>query len=466
MAPKPQRKLPNDSARNVAVNALLAFDQHQHYIQKSLESILAKNKLDQRDRSFATELAIGTCRRLITLDHIIAYHTTRPTRRIAPAILQILRLGLYQLIYLTGTPEFALVDQAVRQAATVSGNRAGGFVNALLRSVQRDISARGSTTDTPPASTTLCLDEHHACRLKTAIFPDPDSDPPAYWAATLAHPLWLVQRWLKQHDLQTVIAICHTNNARPPLTLRPNTLRCTPDELLACLAQHDFGATSSGPVLQLTAPADPKKLPRFDQGLFTVQDATAAAVAPILDPSPGDHVLDLCAAPGGKTTHLAELTSDSARIIACDVSDQKLDLIRQNCRRLGIKSVQPCLAKSLGDIIGRSGPFDAVLVDAPCSNTGVMARRPEVRHLLTPHAIDALAARQMKLLQQAANALKPTGKLLYSTCSIDPAENEQLVQRFLANHPNFSLSHQKLTLPRSGSSWHDGGYTALLQRRA
>ena len=461
MVAKNQNYLPNDSARNVAVNALLAFHQSQTYIQDSLADAFTEEFLDQRDRRLATELALGACRRLITLDHLIAHHSSRPLKRIEPAVLQIIRVGLYQLIYLTGAPPFAAVDQAVRQANAISPNRPGGFVNALLRSVQRDI-LDPAATDTSATAATCYLDEDHAFRFKTNVFPDPTDEPTAYWALALSHPLWLIKRWLKRHNRQTVLNICHTNNARPPLTLRANSLRCTGDQLIRQLHTAGHPATRYDDLVQLDGRADPRRLPGFHEGLFTVQDATAAAVAPALEVGPGDRILDLCAAPGGKATHLAELTADRATIVACDVSRAKLDLINQNIRRLGLQSIQTCLADELPNIIGRDGLFDAVLVDAPCSNTGVMARRCEVRHLLTIDAFETLAANQLQLLGQAAAAVKPRGKILYSTCSIEPSENEDLIQKFLASNNGFILTDQNLALPCRHRPWRDGGYTASI----
>lgn len=202
------------------------------------------------------------------------------------------------------------------------------------------------------------------------------------------------------------------------------------------------------------------------------------SVAPLLGPQPGERVLDLCAAPGGKTTHLAELMDDRGSIVACDISGEKLTLIEQNCRRLGITIVETCLADDLDNLIERDGGFDCVLVDTPCSNTGVLARRVEVRHWLKPAGLRELARKQMELLKKAVRAARDNVKILYSTCSIDMLENESLIQDFLQENPSFHLIEEKLTLPRSFGptcntdqksdediDYHDGGYVALLVER-
>lgn len=473
--------LNNDSSRDVAVNCLLAFEREQCRIQDTLDNIFKTENLDTRMKRQATELAYGTCRHIITLDHIIAKNSNRTLRKIHPVIMQILRVGLYQLIYLQGTPDFAVVDQAVSQAKKSQLRGTDSFVNALLRSVQRDMDGVFTAdTDVPPRNA-LWLNNKELCRFKSLLLPDPKKNLIKYYSLAFAHPPWLIERWLRQFDAPTVRAICLANNSRPLLTLRVNTLRCTSKELQQLFTQADIKAVFHDPAAQLLQPAAPRLLPGFAEGFFYVQDMTAMSVAPVLAVAPGQNVLDLCAAPGGKTTHLAQLMTNNGTIVACDISKKKLDKVEQNCQRLGINIVTTCLAEQLDSLIAEKGLFDTALADVPCSNTGVLARRVEARHLLNPAAIRELTNIQYLLLERAVRAVKPGGKVLYSTCSIEPRENELLIQKFLQKNDSPKLLYEKLTLPGQSTStentfnqpdqssdspvptWHDGGFVALLE---
>jgi len=489
MALKKQSTLNNNNARNIAANSLLAFQQRQQRIQESLNDIFSSGELDSRDRRLGHELACGVCRCLITLDHLISKHSNRGIREIDPILLQILRVGLYQLVYLERTPDFAAVHQAVEQARETGIRGGETFVNAVLRSIQRDMEGPLTSDSATRPRATLWRDEQYACQFKSDFLPDPSKRPAKYYSLGFGHPLWLIERWLKQFDQETVRAICLADNSHPALTLRVNRLRCTDAQMLERLTKAGIRAKTNGPAIQLLQPAVPGQLPGYQEGLFFVQDVTAMSATPMLEPLAGQRILDLCAAPGGKTTHLAELMDNNGTIVACDVSSEKLALIEENCRRLGITIVQTCRADELHNLMGRDGPFDAVLVDAPCSNTGVLARRVEVRHLLKPAAIVRLARQQSELLKTAVRAIRPNGKILYSTCSIDTLENESLIQKFLEENSSLGLSGQKLTLPHARTrscehaptsdrnrptdqagdhsaeaDYRDGGYIALLQQ--
>jgi len=465
----------------MAVNALLAFDHDHQIIQASLDVIFNTHRPETRQKNLAGELAYGACRQMITLDYLIKKHSHRNMRHIDPVVRQILRIGLYQMIYLSGTPDFAAVNEAVDQAKKCSGRGADKFVNALLRSVQRDIEGPINQTDQNRLRAILWLDQHTGCQFKSDFLPDPAKNPDKFFSLAYAHPLWLIERWRKRYDQEKVRNLCLTHNARPPLTLRINSLQVRPAEYAEKLARANIRAITKDQAIQLIDRTSPEQLPGYNQGWFTVQDVTAMKAVNILNPHPGDNVLDLCAAPGGKTTQLAESMNNTGHIVACDVNDQKLARIRENCRRLGISIVQTNLAQDLPAGDDQTGLFDAVLVDAPCSNTGVMARRAEVRHRLKPIHLNRLADLQIQLLNQAANLVRKGGRILYSTCSIEPAENELLVQKFLQSNDSFKLVSEKIYFPEIQKIseydapaslsdpqkphyqlWQDGGYTALL----
>lgn len=479
--------LPWDNARNIAVNSLLLFKQTRQNIQETLDRCFRERGLDLRERHLASELAYGSCRHLITLDFLIKQHSNRRFRKIDKRILQILRVGLYQMLYLSRTPDFAAVHTAVAQAKGYGTQGGGRFVNAVLRRVQREIKGPTMAGAGKRARATLWYDEHCGIEFKSEFLPDPHQQKAKYYSIAYGHPLWLVARWLKRYEEATLRSILLADNARPRLCLRVNRLRCDPVKLSRRLreAGHENQIWQAAIILRQSAL--PEQLPGYKEGCFFVQDLTAMSVAPQAGVQAGERVLDLCAAPGGKTTHLAECMDNKGEIFACDVSRVKLDLIEENCRRLGISIVRTCLPEEPEKIFRRSGPFDLVLVDAPCSNTGVMARRVEVRHRLKPVDLQTLKSLQWELLHKGAKLVREGGRLIYSTCSIEPGENEYRVHQFLQNNPAFAFLDKQLHLPGepirkinpkslSGDRPNegetetplihtDGGYTAILQKR-
>ncbi|MBN1765814.1 MAG: 16S rRNA (cytosine(967)-C(5))-methyltransferase RsmB [Sedimentisphaerales bacterium] len=470
--------LSNDTARNVAVNALLVFERERVYIQDTLDMIFRDEALEGQDRRLAQELAYGVCRHLITLDYIIHKYCRRPLRKIDPVVLNILRIGLYQLCFLSGTPDYAAINEAVKQVKRVGLRKADAFVNALLRAVQRDLAgtvARQDKHQVDGSRKVLPLSADKNLEFKNDILPDPNKNLVKYLSVAYSHPPWLIDRWIKQYEVEMTIRLCVAGNTRPVLTLRVNRLRCGPAELRDQLRSSGYEVQQYGPAIQVLPPAAPQELPGYQEGFFVVQDVCAMSVAPLLAVKSGERVLDLCAAPGGKTSHLAELMDGQGQIVACDINKDKLGLVKDTCRRLGLEMVQTCLVDKLDDMLEQAGAFDAVLVDAPCSNTGVLARRVEARYLLKPAILGKMAARQLELLRKAAEAVKPDGRILYSTCSIDPKENEAVVQKFLEEHSSFKLVTEKMTLPCIGGEklesgeydgemikYHDGGFVALM----
>ena len=478
-----RRDIPaNKNSRDIAVNSLLAFESKSRQIQPTLEAIFQSHEVEPRERHLASELAYGSCRQLITLDHLIKHYSSRSIRHIDPVVRQILRVGLYQMIYLSGAPDFAILNEAVDQAKGCGLTGADKFVNAILRAVQRDIKGPIIRSEKVPQRAILWLDEQKGCEFKRDIWPDPTKNTVKYYSCAYAHPSWLVEHWLKRYDEQTVRKICLANNARVRLTLRANQRFIRAEELAKRLNEAGIRAAAAGPGVRLLQGAVPEQLPGYGEGWFAIQDATAMKASMMLGPRPGQRVLDMCAAPGGKTTHLAELMDDTGAITACDISKEKLSQVEANCQRLGISMVQTCLPQELEEIIVQEGPFDAVMVDVPCSNTGVMGRRAEVRHRLKPVHLHRLTSWQKELLNQAARMVKKGGKILYSTCSIEPVENELLVEGFLRENRHFGREAEETYLPaakyvptqhkpaedtegknRAYQHWYDGGYMALLR---
>ncbi|GAH41673.1 unnamed protein product, partial [marine sediment metagenome] len=305
------------------------------------------------------------------------------------------------------------------------------------------------------------------CKFDSDILPDPKVTPADYLSTAFSLPKWLVSDWLGEFGPEKTRQICFASNRRPGIYVRPNKLKTTTQEIAERFrqAEVDFDVLPDESMIRIKAARAVTDLPGFAKGLFTIQDMTASRAVGILKPQPGWTILDLCAAPGTKTTQLAELTGDSAKIIATDIDDERLEMVKDNIARLGINSVNVVAYENLKKVAAQIGPFDAVLLDVPCSNTGVLARRIEARYRIKPKTITELAKIQCELLETAAAMIKPQGKICYSTCSIQRAENSQLVRRFLQNH-DFELESEVLILPSAKGFDHDGGYAAIISRDA
>jgi 16S rRNA (cytosine967-C5)-methyltransferase len=412
----------------------------------------ATGHLSPQDRRFVVQLVMGVVRRIATLDALVAPFLTRPFREIHPDTLDLLRSGVFQLVFLTQVPRHSAVDETVELAPAVVKK----FVNAILRKVS-DAVTDESTGEMGPAAVPVNANFR---KLARPLLPDPARDLPAYLAAAFSWPRWLADRWLYQHGPDECVRLGFWFNAPPPLWIRVNTSKLTRDEYLAKLAAANI-ASEPGEhpqSVKLTDGARIPDLPGFATGEFAVQDHSSMLVASAVAPKPGWQVLDLCAAPGGKTTHLAELMHHSGRIVACDIIAKRLDSVTDLCKRMGVRVVEPRVLADGTD--APAGPFDAVLADVPCSNTGVLGRRPEVRWRIQPHEFAHLIRLQTMLLKTAISRVKPGGVVVYSTCSIDPDENGGVVRAVLDETPGWKLEAEHTSIPGRPS---DGGYWARLR---
>ena len=457
MRPDPSHK----SARTAAAEALARFDPRRERIDT--EALLA----DTLEKQRATDLVSAVIRNLAAIDHTITAFSGCPVQRITGDLLAILRVAACELIYRPQTPDYSILSEAVQAAKQSRGPRQAAFVNAVGRRIQRHIVSRQGPLEPAAARCTLPQTPDSGCRFDTDILPDPDEEPAAYLSAAFSLPVWLVRDWLACLGPDHARRICEASNRNPGLYIRPNALRTTPDNLLQTMimAGIDGQITPDGRLIRLHSPHAVADLPGYADGLFSVQDPAAARAVALLAPQGGWTILDPCAAPGTKTTQLAEAAGDKARIIASDINAGRLQRVRENAERLGLGSVETVAHADLPAAIDAAGPIDAVLLDVPCSNTGVLARRVEVRHRITAGAVGQLAAGQRRLLETYAAALKPGGRLCYSTCSIQTCENRAVIDAFLKQHDEFELVGEELLLPAAGPFDHDGAYATILLRR-
>jgi 16S rRNA (cytosine967-C5)-methyltransferase len=424
--PAPGRR----GARAVALETLLIVESRDVFADEALETAARRAKLDARDRALALELVYGVLRRRNTLDWRLDQVATKPMARLPARVRMALRLGAYQLLHLDKVPPSAAVNESVVLIKTAGPGHWPGFVNAVLRALTR--------TTAPP-------------------WPDQAADPVRALSVQHSCPSWLIERWLARFGLREAEALCRATTVIPPLTIRVNTLKTTREALAARLAEFGFAArpTRISPVgLVLDKCGSVTELPLFREGFFYVEDEAAQLVAPIVDPQPGELVLDLCAAPGGKTTHLAALMRNDGELIAVDKSATRLRLLEENCRRLGVTIVRAVRADAAAGLPRelRERPFDRILVDAPCSGLGVLRRHPEGKWRKAGENLVRYQEAQRRLLDPVSLLLRPGGILVYSTCSSEPEENEQVIDRFCREHKEFHRESVAPWLPRPGLS--------------
>jgi 16S rRNA (cytosine967-C5)-methyltransferase len=408
-------------ARLAAYDTILAVAAGRADLPSALARARARLK-DERDRALAGEIATGTLRWQGAFDHVIQQFAGRPPARLDPEVLAILRISFFQLLHLDRVPAAAVVNDAVELAGKAGKRSAAGFVNALLRRASRE----------------------------RAHLPLPDQPPIDVLAIALSHPRWLAARWLARHGFQAAEAWERFDNNPAPLTLRANTLRMTRDALahaLEAAGVETRPATFATQGLLVTA-GNPLLTPLAHTGAFFVQDETSQLVGEFVAASRGERILDACASPGGKTTQMAAAMGDTGTIIAADVRGRRLELLTRTVAESGVRHVRVVQANA------RAAPpfkdiFDAVLVDAPCSGLGTIRRDPDVRWRRTEADLAPLAEAQRGMLAQAATVVRPGGRLIYSTCSSEPEENEDVVRAFLAAHPEFRRASPALFQERS-----------------
>ncbi|MFO0797268.1 MAG: 16S rRNA (cytosine(967)-C(5))-methyltransferase RsmB [Gemmataceae bacterium] len=448
------------TARQAAADILHRSTSRDGFVADLIDDQLARFPLSPQDRRFVTQLVFGVVRRRATLDALVRPFVNRAPSTVDDRLWDVLHLGAFQLAFLTHVPKHAAVNETVSLAAQVGLPQATGFVNGVLRRVA-DLVTDGFTDTPGPAALPFDAGAEPRFRvLAVPVLPDPIADPVGYLAAGFSWPKWLAKRWHDRYGAWEAARLGFWFNAAPPLWVRTNKLRTDRESYRLQLAAAMIDA-EPGPHPQSLRFAEHhpvRELPGYAAGDFAVQDHSSMLVASALNPQPGNRILDLCAAPGGKTTHLAELADNRARIIACDPDARRLETVTTLCQRLGVRGVETVQLKEGDD--PPAGPFDAALVDVPCSNTGVLGRRPEVRWRLKPNEFEHLIRLQTKLLIQAVERVKPGGVVVYSTCSIEPDENEGVVAVVLRALRGLTLEAEHHSVPGRPS---DGGYWARLR---
>ncbi|MBI1915539.1 MAG: 16S rRNA (cytosine(967)-C(5))-methyltransferase RsmB [Planctomycetes bacterium] len=457
--PVPTLHSENPSARALALQILLDLHKRNAFIQEVLDSHLGRVQLAGPDRRLVTQLAYGVLRRRGTLDTLLQPLVARPRHQVEPWLWEALRLGAYQLAVLTHLPPHAVLNETVELAMLFQRPGAKGFLNGVLRALSRLITEERSEG---PAADALPLEDGSYRRLARPAFPHPAAYFTRYFASAFALPAWLAERWSARYPREECVRLGFWFAGPAPLWLRSNPLKASREQCLQALAGAGIAAEPGEhpQSIRLHETRPVRELPGFAEGWLTVQDESAMGVASALAPEPGSRVLDLCAAPGGKTTHLAELMHNEGRIVACDIDERRLRTVSELAARLGIGIIETHLLDPAGKTPPPQGPFDAVLLDVPCSNTGVLGRRPEVRWRLRPEELPYLVRLQHWLLHQACERVRPGGVIVYSTCSIEPEEDRLLVRALLKEVPGLVLEAEEERTPGRPA---DGGYWARLR---
>jgi 16S rRNA (cytosine967-C5)-methyltransferase len=402
--------------RHLAIEILNRVEEHGAFAEPLLDACLSRNhQINIHDKRLITQIVYGTLRMRGRLDWIIdqLYRGTFVSMDVC--IKNLLRTGIYQLLYTERIPEFAIVDEAVE--ITKKTRPAGaGLVNAILRNVIR--------------------------KKDDIVYPEMEKDPSLHISIVHSHPLWLVKKWIDMFGIKDTAALCRANNEIPPVILRVNTLKTTREKAREELSQDGTdvrpsvlspdGLIVSNPVMPIRDTA------LFKAGHIQLQDEASQLIARLADPKEGENVLDLCAGAGGKTTHLAALMDNHGSIIAVDISKRKLEALRKNAKRLGVTIVDT----QAGEARQKPGKpchetFDKILVDAPCSGLGTLRRNPEIKWRSSPEDVTKCAVLQKAILDSAVPYLKKGGSLIYSTCTIMPEENEGVIKEFIVLHRNF-----------------------------
>lgn len=445
------------SAREAALRVLEEHRVSGMWVSDLLDRVFRESGLPAAERGLATEISCGVIRRQATLDAILKTLVARPADQVEVSLWTILRIGVYQIVMCDGIPSHAAVHETVELCKRAGRMRWSGFVNGVLRGATRLATDRFQETCSDSA--VPVGDKRHRILTKPVFF-SPSSDFPAYLAGAFSMPLWLTERWVKRFSHEELVDICTWYNAPPPLLIRANSLRASSDEILAEMSSAGVDSSRLGGTDSIVVEGGVRidKLPGYNEGRFVVQDYSASRAAERLAPKPGQRVWDVCAAPGGKTCHLAAMMQNQGQILATDIRSDRLEMVDQNARRLGVSIVQTQLVDEEGFRLP-AGPFDAILVDVPCSNTGVLARRPEARWRITPDGLNELSRVQANLLGWALERLAPGGRIVYSTCSIEPDENQEIVRHVMQYFPRAKLIEEESFVPGKPA---DGAYQALI----
>ncbi|MBE2281626.1 MAG: 16S rRNA (cytosine(967)-C(5))-methyltransferase RsmB [Ignavibacteriaceae bacterium] len=402
--------------RGIAVKVLDRIERTDSYLEKLLDYEIKNAELTGADKALLYEIVHGVVRWMGRLDWILSGFYKGQFSKAIPNLKNALRVALYQVMFLDKVPEYAIVNEAVDFVKKLQGQKRADITNAVLRNIIRS---------------------KHQLR-----YPDPDENLLGYLVAYYSHPAWLVKRWLERYGRQNAESLMHANNERPYLTLKMNNLKVSEGEFESLLDSVGLKFTKGvflKEYYKLNNLTNIKNWQYFQEGYFNVQDESAGIACKLLDPKPGERVLDLCAAPGGKSAFIADLMDNKGEIVAVDKFELRNNQMDTNLKRLGVNIVKTVTVDAFE--FEDEQLFDKVILDAPCSGLGTLSKKPDIKWKKDMLDIRKLAELQTRLIQKASTLVKPGGVLVYSTCTIEPEENIEIVQKFLNDNKDFEIEH-------------------------
>ena len=426
-----------DIVREVALKTLYKIDKEEAYSNIALDENIKenRNKLDDRDIGFISEIVYGVTSWKLTIDEMIKKYFKLQLKKISPWILNILRMGIYQIVFLDKVPKSAAVNESVNLAKRYGHKGSRNFVNAILRKIDK--------------------------KDYEAFFEI--ENPIERISKTTSMPTWIIQELLKDNDIKKVEEICKASNIKPKVTIRVNTLKTDKETVKKQLIERNI-IVNEGELedfLILEKAKNIEQLDLFKQGYFTVQDEGAGLVAKIVNPKPNEWILDACSSPGGKTTYMAELMENKGKIVAWDLHPHRVKLVEENAKRLGIHIVETKCQDAMIYNETYKEIFDKILLDVPCLGIGVLKRKPDIKWKRNPEDIPQIAQIQEKILEICSQYLKPNGQIVYATCSIFSAENDKIVEKFLKN--NQAFTYAKIEIAQMEKSLENSNLIQLYQ---
>lgn len=410
--------------RETALEILNRVLSDKSYVNPLLKQVLDQSDLIKSDKALLTEIVYGTLRNLKSLDWIISQFSSRNIKDIPLELINALRIGAYQIIYLDKVPDHAACNETVELVKKLINQKIANFANGVLRNL---------------------------CRNKEEItWPEREDNPVKYLSVVFSHPEWLVRMWVDDFGFDETERLLKADNLRPVINLRVNTLKVEVDDFLKLLKKDKIDAKKgkyTEEIVVIEEGIEIAKIPGFDEGLFIVQDESSCLAGIAVAPDTDDSVIDACAAPGGKTTHLSQLMKNQGKITAIDISKERLRLVEDNCRRLGIENVTLVEADSSLLDGAMNEPVDKILIDAPCSGLGTLKKRPDLRWQKSEKSITEMAGLQLKMLNSLSKLVKPGGVLVYSVCTISKPETAGVIEKFLAQNDSFKPDALEDQLP-------------------
>lgn len=409
-----------NKTREIALKILYKIEKDRSYSNIALNEEINKNRkdLENKDIGLISEIVYGVTTRKLTIDEIIKKHSKIKLKKISPWILNILRMGIYQIIYLDKIPKSAAVNESVNLAKRYGHISSSNYVNAILRKIEKN-------------------DYEELFQIKDIM---------ERISKTTSMPKWIIEELLKNNNMEQVEEICKNLNKKPKITIRINNLRITKEEIIQKLQEQkiEFNETENKDFLTLTKAKNIENMDLFKQGYFTIQDISAGQTVKVLNPKSNENILDACSAPGGKTTYIAELMGNKGSIQAWDIYEHRTKLVKQNSDRLGIKIIETKVKDASKFDENLKEKFDKILLDVPCLGIGVIRRKPDIKWQRRKENIEEITKIQQEILENCSKYLKKGGVLVYSTCSILKEENEDIIYKFLEKNSEFKIVENQI----------------------